>query len=747
MATIRRIGSFVRSSKRCCFHVPVHSRVRKYSSEASSDALLRRIFDENETWSDFSRNSSKASEVTGLFGNKFLDSPRGLRDFSERSLMIAQKLTGEIIGSVDPADLHNAVRKFDILSDVICKVIDMAAFVRMAHPDSAFVAESQRSHELMYDFMNMLNTSVELYKVLDLVFKDENVVAGLSDEEKTVGQILLRDFERSGVNLDPAAREEFVKLSSQISVSGQNFLNNTGPSVDSVKLKQNEVYGLEPRLANQLKKLTGSYNIPTYGPVSDFAMRTIQKEEARKKIWLAQRSCTDDQIERLREFLQARAKLAKMLGHESFAAYELQDKMAKTPANVENFLSGIANKTRPLAMKELSELLVLKRETSKKGETDVLQAWDRDYFSARYMQARQTKSRNSEFLSSYFSLGTVMQGLSRLFTKMYGVSFVPSETGIGEVWDSEVRKLDIVSDTDGKIGVMYCDLFQRPGKSPHPAHFTVQCSREVSPAEPDFELAETVVKMKDGNCYQLPIIVLVCDFAKNALNNQRCLLSFSEVETLFHEMGHALHSMLGRTKLHNVSGTRCATDFVELPSVLMESFAREPKVLRLFARHHETNQPLPMKALHAHLNLQSFLDHCETYHQFMLSKLDQVLHSGLANSSSFNTDDIYYNLESQLGLFPAERSSRWYGQFGHLFGYGATYYCYLFDRAIAEKIWNQVFKADPLSRDAGEKFKSEVLAWGGSRNPWECIAGVLDEPVLASGDENAMLEIGKSIYG
>jgi intermediate peptidase len=133
------------------------------------------------------------------------------------------------------------------------------------------------------------------------------------------------------------------------------------------------------------------------------------------------------------------------------------------------------------------------------------------------------------------------------------------------------------------------------------------------------------------------------------------------------------------------------------------------------------------------------------YNQIVLSMLDQKFHSEIAADPSFNLDESYFELESQHSLFPAHSKSRWYAQFGHLVSYSATYYSYLFDRAIANLVWDKIFKECPLSREGGEKFLREILVWGGSRNPWECVASALDMPDLVKGDERAMALIGQSL--
>lgn len=705
------------------------------SFDHESDAELRKVFDSSAFWNDFSAPNSR---YTGLFDNPYLDSPQGITKFTEVSLLEAKSLASDIIEASAPEELRNIVRKLDRLSDTLCKVIDMVSFVRMSHPSQPFLDAAQRSHEVMFEYMNVLNTSVEMYQKLEQVLNDPDIANMLSEEETTVGNILLTDFKRSGANLDPESRSHFIEISNSVSIYGQQFITEAQPVQDYISFPSKRLQGLDPQLARQMSRF-GKVRIPTSGPVSSLALRTIYDENIRRELWLAQRTASEKQENLLTSFLTQRARLASIMGSRSFSEYELKDKMIKDPQHVNEFLSDLSDRTYDLAKGELKFLADLKAADTGDG---VLQAWDRDYYSARYFQSKRNRAYTPDSLSSYFSLGIVMQGLSRLFSRIYGISFIPAETANGEVWDKDVRRLDVVSETEGKIGVMYCDLFEREGKSPNPAHFTVQCSREILPDEPNYYNDSSLLEVS-GKKFQTPIIALICDF--NRTTEGDCLLSFSEVETLFHEMGHAIHSMLGRTSLHNVAGTRCATDFVELPSVLMERFASSPQVLALYARHYKTGEPLPYNALQSYLDTQAVFQHCETYNQIKLSMLDQSLHSGLACDSNFDPRAIYQELEDSKGLFPSHEGSQWHTYFGHLFNYGATYYCYLFDRAIADRIWKKLFESDPLSREAGERFKNEVLSWGGSRNPWKCVAGVLGQSDLEKGDKHAVLDIGRSM--
>ena len=194
-----------------------------------------------------------------------------------------------------------------------------------------------------------------------------------------------------------------------------------------------------------------------------------------------------------------------------------------------NFLQSLSRSNKPFAE---ANLRPLKEDKLQYEGPAPFQIWDRNFYQSRYERFHQHKHNlYSDPLTPYLSVGTVMQGLSRLFTCLYGIRFVPKETQTGEVWHQDVRRLDAY-DESGHIGTMYCDLFERPGKelSP-PAHYTIRCSRKLDPEDEDDAIS------RDG--YQLPVIALVCDFSPNT--NRPSFLSWNEVETLFHEMGHALH--------------------------------------------------------------------------------------------------------------------------------------------------------------------------------------------------------------
>ncbi|KAE8229595.1 hypothetical protein CF326_g5430 [Tilletia indica] len=752
---------------------------------------LRAVFDSPTVAVNTKKSSSTLLSPEGLFLCPSLSAPDMFLTVARRTHLRAQLLVYRIVTAPQNGteEMSKVVRNLDRLSNLLCTVIDCAELVRNTHPDPAWVRAANDAYEYLCGYMNVLNTHQGLYTCLSEVLKDKSLVERMSAEELAVANVFLRDFERSGIHLPDDSRDRFVRLSDEILVLGRSFLSEGGNGSASdmrepALIPLSWLNGAPPTLLSALKKRSRTFNnrdgeqtlvVPAESWELQAVSRLAPDSRARKAAYLASNSGSNEQVATLERLLTARTELAHLTGKASYAEMTLADKMSRRPEHVEEFLSTLATHHRPRAQSILDALRKVKQRHVG-GSLPDFYAWDREFYAEHYMR-QEVMTAPSLPISSYFSVGTVFAGLSRLFSRIYGIRLRAAAVRAGEVWSPDVHKLEVVEESnelgaDRVVGTIYADLFSRTGKPPSAAHYTVRCSRRTDrdDAENDFrygrlengqilnvqEHAEDVAPLEvptveatwtDEGMYQIPTIVLVCDFSRPTVKSGPSLLNWAEVETLFHEMGHAMHSMVGRTQYHNVSGTRCPTDFVELPSILMEHFLASPPVVELVARHHATDAPLPYEHLASHVRTARALDSLDTQHQILLAKLDQLYHSPAAADPSFNSTRELDNLTRQIQSLPLppDRSNpvSWQTQFGHLFGYGATYYSYLFDRAIASQVWARLFARDPLDRDAGELFKTGVLKFGGGKDPWEMLSTVLRDDEIAAGDSKAMKAVGR----
>lgn len=746
--------------------------IRRFSSRSPQLTLkptLKRAFDDDEYWNGLLKqnkpslplqinrlvNGNKVdNKMTGLFKNPYLHNPQGLKQFSDDSLKFVQDLVIKMKKDTSFDGLLKYIVRLDQVSDTLCRVIDLCEFIRSAHPNEMFSQQAQLCHEQLFEFMNILNTDVELCNILKKILSTDDIRSRLTEEELKVGKILLEDFEKSGIYMKPKTREEFITLTQEISIVGQSFVNGCNSlrdnyiEINAYDLENSKIH--ESLLQQLSKNITMThYKVPCFGSLPYILLRTCKNETIRKQIWAALHNCSEKQISRLTQLVKLRARLANIMGNKSYSEYQLQGKMAKTPENVENFIQSLIQFIKFDTVNELKAISDLKSKDMDISPPETMEdilsnvrPWDRDYYSTQNTlnDGNSTATLiNYPPFNTYFTLGSVIEGLSNIFNKIYGVSLQIDIPKGNEIWSNDVRKLNVISEDGSIIGVIYCDLFERNAKISSPAHFTICCSREMYPDEYNTSIMQ-IGQTKNNNIvkkFQLPIISLVCNFSRN--DETVCLLQLNDIETLFHEMGHAMHSIFGRTRLQNISGTRCATDFVELPSILMEHFARDRRILETIGKHYITGENIPTIVLIEQLKESKYLQACETFAQAKMSLLDQRLHDFhvLDLTKSIDVVKIYQNLEEELKVLVDDQTN-WCGKFGHLFGYGATYYSYLFDRAIAAKVWNKLFQKDPFDRSNGELFKNNVLLSGGLRDPWQSIAQTLQEPTLRKGDAQAM---------
>lgn len=718
------------------------------SSGVDDKHQLRPLFDSPAYWAKF-RTSKTSNGNTGLVRNAYLTEPKGLLLFAQAARRRSEALYGLVLAAKTIPELVAIPTHLDQLSDSLCRVLDLADFVRVSHCDTGFQDAATKAYDWLWEYMSVLNTTPNLKNKLEICLQTAAVAEKWNDEEHAVARILLEDFRNSAIDMPEASRSRFVELSTEIRRLGTSFVRNMTPATSQVAVRGEDLDSTKEQL-RFFRAQRNEYLFPLGAYEAAFLLKNVNNAAMRKNIYVKSRQVCLRQISTLEKILKARQEVAGLSRCPSYAALNLKNKMADSPLAVTAFLETLLRDNKSLVAQELAEL----RRYKILGEnSEHIDPWDVSFYQHRCTMATSGFIHGSAKPKEFFSLGCVMLGLSNLFGRLFGLSLVPSIMHEGESWGQDVRRIDVLDEKATPVAVLYCDFFNSANKSQNPAHYTLRSSRTILKHEcisDDLFDNDGMARSFDstaGELRQLPTIALVCSFEKSKYSHIPTLLSFVEVQTLFHEMGHALHSILGRTRFQVVSGTRCSTDFAEIPSVLMENFALDKDVLSTFARHWQSGQPLPLEMVDNITESQDRFKGLRTEMQIIYSLLDQAYHSSLPQNSDFDTSKLYHAIQRRYGSFEDPPECNPQGLFGHLFEYGGTYYSYLFDHAISTQIWHKVFASgragQAMNRESGTRLKDSLLKWGGARDPWKCIAELLEDDSLQRGGALAMEKVGR----
>ncbi|KAJ0063959.1 hypothetical protein NL108_014484, partial [Boleophthalmus pectinirostris] len=632
----------------------------------------------------------------GLFGVAELNCPAGFQVATAEALKNTERLLKNACTCPPGVD---TVESFDQLSDGLCKVADLADFVKVAHPDPAFREAAERTCVEIGTVVEKLNTNVELCQSLKRLLDNPEVVAKLDPDTRRVAELFMFDFEISGIHLDDKLRKQAVALHVKLLDLNNEFL--VGSHMPNRIARTAIPEHLHIHFANE-----GSF-IQVGGLHADSPDDLVR--EIAYRIYLYPNA---DLMECLEELLRCRHKLAKLVGYESYGHRALKGTMAKTPGEcifllrsivlytvftkvyscvwcfsetVMSFLQLLTDKLADRTAKDFKMMRDMKKKLNPRNAE--LMPWDHPYLSG-VLRAERYNIEPSLY-SPYLSLGACMEGLNSLFSQLYGVSLMSEHPRAGEVWSEDVRNWYVFSLLNTVV-VESVTFFAD-------CHFTIRGGRWC----------------QDSGQYQLPVVVLMLSLPAPS-RSAPTLLTPGMMENLFHEMGHAMHSMLGRTRYQHVTGTRCATDFAEVPSILMEYFATDYRVISQFARHYETGQPLPESMVARLCESKKVCGAADTQLQIFYAVLDQIYHGGPQNRS---TTEIIRDMQHKFYGLPYVPNTAWQLRFSHLIGYGAKYYSYLMSRAVASMVWKQCFVQDPLNREMGERYRREMLAHGGAKEP------------------------------
>lgn len=667
----------------------------------------------------FASGSSSASSA-GLFSIPELrqpsDFPKSAYDAVDECNRLRESLHNVTIATHRQA--LSALYRLDQISKTVCNVIDAAELCRSVHVDDGWRTNAQAAFDYLAQYIAQLNSDVHIYKALTQVTENASIFNLLTEEERRFATLLQAEFERDGIQLPDAQREQVVQLSHSTSqlegLFSQNIVHsNQKFSVPSTPVKAVlpstvlRAYGAQETDDNTIELHTNQAQL------LQSLIRYSRDAELRRDVYMAHSTSVPENLAVLDALVQRRHELATALGFQSYAHRVLQDKMAQHPDRVFDFLYQLQNNTRPAWKRDMETIAQAKMAVE---GTSQVEPWDISFYVG-LLKARNGFDIN--VMSSYLTLDNCIRGMQQLVLNLFGMTMQEEVMDETESWDGEssdssmrVRKFTFREHEHGdSLGTMYLDLHPRPGKYTHAAHFTVRCG--CIQTEPDIQPPE----------YQAPVIALVCNLSTST--DASSGLSHSEVETLFHEFGHALHSLLSRTKFQHMSGTRAPMDFVETPSHLMENFVWDAQFLKILAVHPDSGEPVPDTIINKLQQSRNEFASIERQNQIIYALFDQMLFGVRApETSSLSTTDLFTKLHEKFEV-PHAQGTHWHSRFGHLVTYGAGYYGYLYSQVFAGDIWNQCFQKESLSSKAGHEYWQKILIHGGAKDPTAMLTDML----------------------
>ncbi|XP_052726528.1 mitochondrial intermediate peptidase, mitochondrial isoform X7 [Vigna angularis] len=577
------------------------------------------------------------------------------------------------------------------------------------HPDREFVEEASKASMRINEYLHYLNTNHDLY---DAIKKAEQECHMLSEEAKRGVRNLRADFERGGINLCSGKLDQVNTLNIEISQLCREYNENivmdpgTVDIYPSSRIPRNLHYLVKPihrSVSLITKDLSGSrgilkekgFRITTDPQTVSSVLQFSSDDEVRKMVYIRGNSVPQANVDVLKRLISARHELAQIMGCSSYTEFSIKPNMALSPKVVMSFLLEMSKMVKPKTREEHRLLTKFKREKCGQSDGD-LRPWDETYYMT--MMKSSAYKLDASVVGSYFSLSNCIEGLKVLVQSLFGATFHSIPLAPNESWDPHVLKLSLHHPEEGDLGYLYLDLYSRKGKYPGCAHFAIKGGRRISQTE-----------------YQLPIVALVCNFP-GSQNPSAVRLNHWEVETLFHEFGHALHSLLSRTDYQHFSGTRAVLDFAEIPSNLFEYYAWDYRVLRKFARHYSTGEQIPQKLVESMQGARDMFAATELQRQIFYALVDQTLF-GEQPLPHGDISSVVAELKGEHTNYGHVEGTHWETRFSHLLNYGAGYYSYLYAKCFAATIWKKLCEEDPLSSTTGFALRTKFLQHGGAREP------------------------------
>ncbi|BDD10584.1 dipeptidyl carboxypeptidase II [Fulvitalea axinellae] len=535
---------------------------------------------------------------------------------------------------------------------------------------------------------------------------DNRETLDLSVEENTLLEETYKSFARNGAELSRERQAELRKINEELSVLSLKFGENVLGETNAFELfldRKEDLAGLPEavvitaREEAQKSGRDGGWLFTLHHPSLIPFLQYSRRRELRKRMFKAYVNRGDNGNERdnktnVSRMASLRVRRAKLLGYATHADYVLEKSMAKTPANVLGLLDRLWTPALRRAKDEASEMQAM---IEGEGHDYVLEPWDWWYYAEKLKKEKY--ELDEEALRPYFELERMRSGLFSVAGKLFGLGF--EQRSDIPVYHTEAEVFEVTEAGGKTLGLLYMDLFPRASKR---AGAWMTSFRKQSGA-------------KSGAV--LPLISVVCNFTK-PVGDAPALLSFEEVNTLYHEFGHALHGLLSECEYKSLSGTAVPRDFVELPSQILENWASAPEVLGEIARHYKTDKPIPEEMLRKMDEASKFNQGFATVEYLAASYLDMAWHT-LEDDAPRDVAEFEKRTLDGIGLMPQIISRYRSTYFSHIFygGYSSGYYSYIWAELLDADAFGRFKETGLFNAETAESFRKNILEKGGTEDP------------------------------
>ncbi len=581
-----------------------------------------------------------------------------------------------------PRDTVAALEVYDEAIALLNDASGRSAIATNSHPDEAVRNASQDCDTEVQKTLTGINLDRGVYDVL--VSLDPSKADGPTRQYITHE---LRTFRRYGVDRDEATRAKVLSLQEELTRIGQEFGRNIREDVRSVEVDPKELAGLPEDYIQGHKpgpngKVRITTDTPDYAPFLAYA----RSAKARESLWRIYRQRGyPKNLDTLSRLIARRHELATLLGYPNWAAYTTEDKMIRTEKAAADFIEKITTASGARAKSDYETLLARKRKDEPKATT--VNPWDQQYLEDR-VKAEQYQF-DSQAVRPYFEYTRVRDGVLDITSRMFGLTFKPRQDA--PVWHPDIEVYDVYEGAT-LLGRIFLDMHPRENKYKHAAQWDLFSGKEGK---------------------TLPEGVLMCNFPKPGA--EPALMQHSDVETFFHEFGHLMHHILGgHGRWAGLSGTRTELDFVEAPSQMLEEWAWAPESLQTFAKHYQTQQPLPMDIIGRMKKADEFGKGLWVRQQMFYAATSLNFYN--RDPKGLDTTALMKQLQERYTPFKYAPDTYFHLSFGHLDSYSAAYYTYMWSLVIAKDLFTPFQTEGLMSPAPAMRYRHAVLEPAGTRD-------------------------------